>query len=51
MAEEMRKREEKMLKKIRKILDDRQYEKWLEMKHEAPGKPVPDADRPKPQDL
>ena len=51
MAEDMRKREEKMLKKIRKILDDRQYEKWLEMKPEAPGKPVPDADRPKPQDL
>ena len=51
MAEEMRKREEKMLKKIRKILDDEQYEKWLEMKPKAPGKPLPGADRPKPQDL
>ena len=51
MAEDMRKREEKMLRKIRKILDDEQYEKWLEMKPKAPGKPLPGTDRPKPQDL
>lgn len=51
MAEEMMKREEKKLKKIRKILGDEQYEKWLEIKPKAPEKPLPDADRPKPQDL
>lgn len=51
MAEEMKKREEKQLKSIRKILDDKQYEKWLKMKPKAPERPFHGADRPKPQDL
>lgn len=51
MAEEMKEREEKMLKKIRKILNDEQYDKWLEMKPKAPERPSFDKEEPKPQDL
>lgn len=51
MAEEIKKHEEKMLKKIRKILDDEQYEKWIEIKPKALEKPLQSTGRPKPQDL
>ena len=51
MAEEIKKNEEKMLKKIRKILKDDQYAKWLEVKPKAPERPLPPSERPNPQDL